>query len=191
MGISFFKSPESVNPDSINGIPFRPIVELYKAIGLADADEIIYLDIMDGYIKTAQLPVHQRLKAAKAIDARLESTSQIHILLHAIMPALARVNTIDLRNIAQLRTARIALAIERYRLAAGSLPDTLADLVPAYLDAVPTDPFDGNELRYKRLEPGFVVYSIGEDLSDEGGKEKPPRRTKESPNWDVTFIVER
>ena len=191
MGISFFKSPESVNPDSINGIPFRPIVELYKAIGLADADEIIYLDIMDGYIKTAQLPVHQRMEAAKAIDARLESTSQIHILLHAIMPALARVNTIDLRNIAQLRTARIALAIERYRLAAGSLPDTLADLVPAYLDAVPTDPFDGNELRYKKLETGFVVYSIGEDLSDEGGKEKPSRRTKESPNWDVTFIVER
>jgi hypothetical protein len=191
MGLSFFKSPESMNPDSIEGIPVRPILELYKALGLADADAIIYLDIMDGYIKVAQLPHHKRQEAVKVIDARLQSTSQIHILLHAIMPALARVNTIDLRNIAQLRTARIALAIERYRLAAGSLPDTLADLVPAYLDAVPTDPFDGNELRYKRLEPGFVVYSIGEDLSDDDGKEKPPRRTKESPNWDVTFIVER
>ena len=190
-GLSFFKAPESMNPDSIDGIPFRPILELYKAIGLADADAIIYLDLMDGYIKTAQLPAHQRLKAVNAIDTRLQSTSQIHILLHAIMPALSRITMIDLRNIAQLRTARLALAIERYRLAAGKLPDALTDLVPAYLDAIPTDPFDDNELRYKKLEAGFVVYSIGEDLRDDGGKERQPRRTTESPTWDVTFIVER
>ena len=190
-GISFFKEPGSVNPDIINGIPFHPILELYKAVGLADADAIIYLDIMDGYIKSAQLPPHRRQEAVKAIDARLQSTSQVHILLHIIMPALSRITTIELRTIAYLRTARTALAVLRYRLAAGRLPDALTDLVPAYLDAVPTDPFDGNETRYKKLGAGFVVYSIGEDLSDDGGKEKPPRRTKESPNWDVTFIVER
>jgi hypothetical protein len=66
----------------------------------------------------------------------------------------------------------------------------LADLVPDYLDAVPRDPFSGNDLRYKKLEPGFVVYSVGEDLSDDDGKEME-LRTRESPNWDVTFIVER
>jgi hypothetical protein len=191
MGISFFKAPGSMNPDSFDGIPVRPILELYKAVGLADADEIIYLDLMEGYIKSDQLPFHKRQDAVKAINARLESTSKIHILLYTFMPSLLRITTIELRNIAQMRTARVALAIERYRLAAGKLPDALTDLVPAYLDAVPTDPFDGKEMRYKKLEAGFVVYSIGEDLSDDGGKEKPPRRTKESPNWDVTFIVER
>jgi len=191
MGLSFFEAPESMNPDSIDGIPVRPILELYKAVCLADADAIIYLDIMDGYIKATRLPPHKRQEVLKAIDTRLQSTSQIHILLHTIMPGLSRITSIELRTIAYLRTARTALAVQRYRLAAGKLPDALADFVPAYLDAVPTDPFDGNELRYKKLEPGFVVYSIGEDLSDDGGKEKPPRRTKESPNWDVTFIVER
>lgn len=190
-GISFFKAPGSVDPDLIGGIPFRPILALYKAIGMADADAIIYLDLMDEYIKIARLPLHQRQEAAKAVDARFQSTSKVHVLLYVIMPALSRITSIDTRNIAQLYTARAGLAIERYRLTAGKLPDALTDLVPAYLDAVPTDPFDGNELRYKKLEAGFVVYSIGEDLSDDGGKEKPPRRTKESPNWDVTFIVER
>jgi hypothetical protein len=190
MGISFFKAPGSVNPDLINGIPFRPILELYKVVGLADADANIYLDLMDGYIKIAQLPPDKRLKAAEAIDARLQSISQVHLLLHTMMPALLRITNIDIRNIAQLRTARVGLAIERYRLAAGRLPDTLADLVPAYLDTVPTDPFDGNDLRYKKLKVGFIVYSIGEDQIDDGGKEKE-QRTKESPNWDVTFIVKR
>jgi len=191
MGLSFFKSPESMNPDIIDGIPVRPILELYKALGLVDADAIIYLDLMDGYIKSTKLPLHKRQEAVKAIDTRLHSTSQIHILLHAIMPALSRISTIELRTIAQLRTARVALSIERYRLAAGKLPDALIDLVPAYLEAVPTDPFDGKEMRYRKLDTGFLVYSIGEDLSNDGGKEKPPRRTNESPTWDVTFIVER
>jgi hypothetical protein len=103
------------------------------------------------------------------------------------MPALSRITTIDTRNIAQLLTARVGLAIERYRLAAGKLPDGLSELVPAYLESVPKDPFDGNEMRYRKLETGFVVYSICEDLSNDGGKEK----TKESSNWDLTFIVER
>ncbi|UCE46244.1 MAG: hypothetical protein JSW47_11535, partial [Phycisphaerales bacterium] len=86
-----------------------------------------------------------------------------------------------------------ALAIQRYRLATARLPGRLADLVPAYLDAVPRDPFDGNELRYKKLDPGFVVYSIGDDLSDDGGKEKPSKtmRDGKAVKWDVTFIVER
>jgi hypothetical protein len=190
-GISFFKAPESLTPGIIDGIPARSILELYKAIGMADAGAIIYLDLMEEYIKSAQLPLHQRHEAAKAVDDSFQSTSGVYVLLCIIMPDLARITTYDTRNIARLRTARVALAIERYRLAAGSLPDALTDLVPAYLDAVPRDPFDGNELRYKKLETGFVVYSIGEDLSDDNGKEKPPRRTKESPNWDVTFIVER
>jgi len=190
-GISFFMAPGSVDPALVGSIPFRPVLAFYKAIGMADSDAIIYLDLMDEYFKIAQLPLHQRQDAAKAVDARFQSTSKVHVLLYVMMPALSRITNIDIRNIAQLQTARVALAIERYRLAAEKLPDTLADLVPDYLDSVPKDPFDGNELRYKRLEVGFVVYSIGEDLSDDSGKEKPPRRTKESPNWDVTFIVER
>ena len=190
-GLDFFMAPEFVKTNIVKGKPSRPILELYKAVGLLDSDTIIYLDIMDEYIKSTQLPMYRRQEAIKAIDARLQSISQAHVLLHLIIPALSRVAILDLRSIAQLRNARVALAIERYRLAAGKLPDALADLVPDYLDSVPEDPFDGDELRYRKLEVGFVVYSIGEDLSDDGGREKPPRKAKESPNWDVTFIVAR
>jgi len=190
-GISFFKAPESINPDLINGIPFHPVLALYKAIGMAESDAIIYLDLMEGYIKSARLPLDKRQEAVKAIDTKLQSTSKVHILLHVLMPALSRITTIDLRNIAQLRTARVALAIEQYRHAAGGLPNSLTDLTPVYFDTIPKDPFDGNELRYKKLENSFVVYSIGEDLSDDGGKERERSSTKEASNWDVTFIVER
>jgi len=63
--------------------------------------------------------------------------------------------------------------------------------MPTYLDAVPKDPFDGKELRYKKLETGFVVYSIGKDGNDDGGKERPRKRTGPDAPVDVTFIVQR
>lgn len=186
-GLSFFIDSDSVNPDLIDGIPSHPVLELYKVAGMVDADAIIYLDLMGEYIKNSQLPLHKRQEAVKAIDTRFVSTSKVHILLYAMMPPLSRITTLEVRTIGRLRTARTALAIERYRLAADKLPDALEDLVPDYLDSVPRDPFDGNELRYKKLEHGFIVYSIGEDLIDDGGKEI----TGESKNWNVTFIVER
>ncbi|TKJ33953.1 MAG: hypothetical protein CEE38_19100 [Planctomycetes bacterium B3_Pla] len=194
-GISVFRAPGSVGSNILGGgVPLKPALALYRAAGMADADAVIYLDLMDGYLKAARLPLHQRREAVKAVEAKLQATSKAHILLHMIMPALSRVTTIEMRAIAHLRTAQVALAIQRYRLAAGALPDKLADLVPAYIKTVPKDPFDGNELRYRKLDTGgFVVYSVGEDLSDDDGKEKPPRRPRgqKLPNWDVTFIVER
>ena len=194
MGISFFRAPESVGFSSNGGAALaRPLLAIYRALGLADADAAIYLDLMDGYLKAAQLPTHERLEAINAVDARLQATSKVHVMLHSIMPALSRVTTIETRALAHLRAAQVALAIQRYRLAADRFPDKLVDLVPAYLETVPKDPFDGNELRYKKLEPGFVIYSIGEDLSDDGGKEKPSKTVRggKPVKWDVTFIVER
>jgi hypothetical protein len=188
IGIDFFNNPGIINPSNVR---INPFFSLYKAVGMAEADAVIYLDLMDGYMKCTRLPLHERQKAADAVVAKSHSVSKAHLLLHTIMPSLSGVITQDLRTIAHLRVGDAALAVQRYHLKAGKLPDKLADLVPMYLESVPKDPFDGNDLRYKELEVGFEVYSIGPDLSDDGGKEKPPRKTKESPNWDVTFIVER
>ena len=194
MGLDFFTAPETIGPGTFEGMPARPILMLCRAVGLVDMDAVIYLDLMNDYLEANRLPYSQRQEAVDAVTDELESTSQIHIFVRSLMSALSRVTTIELRAIAHLRTARVGLAIQRYRLAAGALPDTLSDLVPAYLDAVPNDPFDGNQLRYERRGAGFVIYSVGEDLSDDGGIERPPRnkrRGQHRPNWDVTFIVER
>ena len=193
MGISFFKEPEPVGPGPVGSMPATPILSLYRATGLVDKSALIYLDMMEGCIEAARLPPHQRQKAIDAAQAKLATTSKIHVLLHMLAPGFSRVTTLDIRSIAQLRTARVGLAIQRYHLATSKLPDALADLAPIYLDAVPKDPFDGNDLRYRKLETGFVVYSIGEDGSDDDGKERPPKQQtgSEPANYDVTFVVER
>jgi hypothetical protein len=51
---------------------------------------------------------------------------------------------------------------------------------------VPLDPWDGKPLRYKKLDKGYVIYSVGSDRKDDGGSADPERGFK-----DITFRVAR
>jgi hypothetical protein len=74
----------------------------------------------------------------------------------------------------RLRSTILCLALERYRQKRGRWPDSLTDLVPEQLAAIPADPFDGEALRYALLPDGVFVYSLlhpsavaqGADLAD-------------------------
>lgn len=169
------------------------LIGLCKVVGLANMDALLYIDFMTKYMAVTQLEPHHRMEASKAIEADFEKISKIHILLHIFRPTFSRIIELDLTCAALMQTARVGIAVERYRLATGNLPDTIDDIVPTYLDAVPKDPFDGKNLRYKKLDIGFVVYSIGEDENDDGGKEmmSSQKRKNESYTYDITFIVQR
>lgn len=71
----------------------------------------------------------------------------------------------------ELAAIRLVVACRRYEIDHGELPPALDALVSDYLDAVPSDPFDGKPFRYDRERA--VVYSIGADLIDGGGSQRP------------------
>jgi hypothetical protein len=101
---------------------------------------------------------------------------------------MSRTLRLDAETRAKLQVTRVALEIERWRLAhGGRAPDSLAELVPDFAPSMPLDPFDNNPLRYKKLARGFLVYSIGADFTDDGGKE----RKADEAHYDITFRVER
>lgn len=188
--LDMFRDPARVDQSLIGG-PRIPGVLLmaFKATGLSDKAGIQYLDFTDEFLQAMELPERERTAAVKAIEKKLEEARGIQMMmLRMFAPAYTHLVDLDLRSVAHFRAARAGLAVERYRLAAGKRPGTLGELVGEYLDVVPKDPFDGAELRYIRLEEGFVVYSIGEDGSDDGGAEKN-KGNKDS--WDITFTVER
>jgi len=62
---------------------------------------------------------------------------------------------------------RTVIAIRRYRLAHGKLPENLEILVPQYLKKLPVDYFDGSVLKYSKEDSW--LYSIGINLKDDGG----------------------
>ncbi len=89
-------------------------------------------------------------------------------------------------SVAHYEAVTTLVALRRHGLDLGRLPDTLADLDTTYLKVVPSDPFDGDELRYSKNRK--VVYSTGADRVDSGGK---PGRTgfsnRDEPTLEITF----
>lgn len=72
------------------------------------------------------------------------------------------------QNMANL--ARVAIALERDRLAGGGYPDSLATLSPQFIETVPHDVVNGQPLNYRRTGDGqFVLYSVGWNERDDGG----------------------
>jgi Tfp pilus assembly protein PilE len=108
-----------------------------------------------------------------------------------LLSAYSKVVLRDTSNEALCATTETALAVERFRLAQNRLPESLTELAPEFLDQVPQDPFNGSEIRYKLLNPGYAVYSVGEDGIDDAGREPPPRKkSTDKSTYDITFIVD-
>ena len=138
-------------------------------IGLGDLDMLYYLRINDRIMEAVNTPYPACLRID--YDAWWEELPQV-LAWRTLnyLGGLSGVPRARGRHIAEIRCARTALAIERHRIGHGVLPPDLATLVPEYMQQVPIDPMDGNPLRYRRLERGYVVYSIGRDFKDDGGK---------------------
>lgn len=94
----------------------------------------------------------------------------LHPFTNILWPSLSRSVVLGCRTVAAARAARTAVAAELYRLAEGVFPQSLADLVPTYLDAVPVDPFTGSPLLTVRTDSEFVIYSVSDDGRDDGGQ---------------------
>jgi hypothetical protein len=67
-----------------------------------------------------------------------------------------------------------AIALKLHHLRSGKYPEELKDLVPKFIEKVPTDFMDGKQLRYQlRPDGSFLLYSVGEDGIDNGGDATP------------------
>ena len=75
------------------------------------------------------------------------------------------------RALARDRVLLLQLALRAHQLERGAPPPNLQALVPAYLKAVPADPFGAGEpLRYRTDGASYTLWSIGSDGVDDGGK---------------------
>jgi hypothetical protein len=168
-------------------------VALYKLSGISDKDMLLYLDIVDDAIKTARLPQAEQQKAANKLGLKVEAVSKNRTMLSMIMHDFYRLILRSLTATTRCHIASAALAVERFRLAKGTLPESLDEIVPQYLASVPVDPFNEKPVKYKKLPKGFIIYSVGENGIDDGGKEesKDTGRNDKDSVCDVTFIIER
>jgi hypothetical protein len=105
--------------------------------------------------------------ALNPVMAVLRGNAIGEMIYRLLMPALRNVHRLKCQTNVELAATRTLLAMKAYKLDKGRLPETLEQLVPEYLEAVPIDDFDGKPLRYNAAKK--IIYSVGEDLRDDGG----------------------
>jgi hypothetical protein len=180
------------NPEE-DAAQHREDARQWRAWGVQTADKRLALECYDRAIQLAAEGTPRAIQATERLFREADQRAQRFPPLMVDWFMLARQEHVACRFASlegRRRSALTALAIERYRLThQGLRPQTLDLLTPSLLPKVPSDPFDGQPLRYRRLLRGYVVYSVGDDLKDNGGLEAPTRFSKGA--YDRTFTVER
>lgn len=111
---------------------------------------------------------------AKKIEFEVEAIeiTRYSALAQLLLASIQRSSTV-LRGAklqADLDEARLACALERYRMVSGQFPETIDALVPKFVPKLPTDVITGGPLKYRREADGrFVLYSVGLNGKDDGG----------------------
>jgi hypothetical protein len=162
-------------------------------VGFYEADFRYFLATMDTNIALASLLPPRNLPAVARLARAAETALQrCHIMSGMLLSALPAAVTTQVAEVAHHRLATTALAVKQFRNQHGSPPQALAELAPTPLAAVPEDPFTGAELKYRRTDRGYLIYSVGPDLKDDGGLEESERKhSPDGKSYDLTFIVER
>ena len=158
------------------------VLPLYRVFLMND-DLNGYKTVMDRQQSLAAKPFLSTKDAWDEVD-REESLGRQGIVTQIVATNGAAFAKAAARGDSWLRVTRLALAACRYRAAKDKLPEKPEDVVPEYLPAVPSDPFDGKPLKWKRIDGGgLVIYSIGPDMTDDGGKPYDEQRQ----TGDLTF----
>lgn len=101
-----------------------------------------------------------------------QKRSPRNYLAKIITPALTSVNQRGFEMAASLDLALVACAVERFQIREGKYPEKLADLVPSFLTAIPSDRMGkgGDRIRYHRIGNRYRLYSVGGNGTDEGAR---------------------
>ncbi len=134
---------------------------------------------MKAQVDAFALPWPASNTAIESLAKRTKSVPTYRgLMTKMLMPVFSRAAWSREKTAASLGDARIALALALYKLHHGAYPDSLAQLEQAGFK-LPVDPFGEKPFRYRREGAGFIVYSIGSDMEDQGGL--PPAWDLRSP----------
>jgi hypothetical protein len=169
---------EADEPDN----PWLQYLRGLRAVSFLDRDRSSTWQLFQTFLRKRRLPAwsvhvsHFRAQTAY-IEALKQPEPERSAQVTALKSKYPGINDQEhafRRDRAFLRCVIAALAAERYRQEKGHWPESVAELVSAGLIRTGMeDPFDGQPLRLKRSANGLVIYTVGDDRTDNGGRLRP------------------
>ena len=151
-------------------------------------DQLAYLEYMGQQIETTKLPYRE---GEEQLDALRRALSRLPTyqawVTKMLFPVFARASGRREYAVAEIDLCRVVLTLKAYKYEQGAYPDSLGHLQQTLDWELPADPFSGKDFLYQRQGEGFKLYSIGQDLEDDGGI--APKEPPENLAWDEADIV--
>lgn len=130
---------------------------------------------------------YPELRAAD-YHAKEAQRAQSNPIAGVFLPSLSRVTVLQTRSEASRRATQLSYAVQLFKARNGRWPASLDELPPEHRDAVRTDPFTDQDLRYRVDGNGFTIYSAAENGTDDGGIHNPGgHATTDNPSDDYVF----
>jgi hypothetical protein len=126
---------------------------------------------LDGFDRTGRTVRPRAIdEANRNVQATMEETSAYTFVAAEVMANTVRATITMSRNEDLARMGVLACALERHKIAKGSYPNELKELIPKFVAELPRDVINGQPFRY-RLKPdgNYLLYSVGWDERDDGG----------------------
>jgi len=139
-------------------------------------DAMLFLQFMEGMIAAVDEPWPEVRRHFREADQQVRIRASgfpgnlRYTLTALFLPSFDSSVVVFARAEAARLVLDAAIAAELFRRDNGDFAENLQQLVPAYLPALPVDPFDWQPLRYRKTGEATTIYSIGEDECDDGGK---------------------
>ncbi len=150
--------------------------------------KLLFAELYRGMIRNAEQGHYGLVRHAEKMPMNLSVVFQNNaigkILSNVVSISFDGLYKRKFQETFSVKATQSLLALKAYEQDRGVLPNSLEELVPAYLPEVPQDPFDGKQMRY--VPERRIIYSTGEDLVDDGGD-------IDEENWqggkDIGFMV--
>lgn len=82
---------------------------------------------------------------------------------------------------------QMLLALQAYKARHGAYPASVEELKTKLGWKLPKDPFSEKDFVYKRRDKGFILYSVGPDMKDDGGQAIPGDRVRLDSKGDIVL----
>lgn len=130
--------------------------------------------LYDLMIADSTIPPHARPNPPASFRF-VEDLSPRYALIKTLAPAVSKALEYESMHITDVAGIKALIALELYKDRHGRYPESLAGLVPEWLDALPRDEFNPAGLAYHLKDPtgpassAYLLYSFGPDLADNDG----------------------
>ena len=136
--------------------------------GYLKTDQANAIEIFLSILRETEMPPAE--VTARWEERNMALSESPWVLSRMLVPALGGAVTQAERARTRMLATGLAVAALRSKNQTGRWPETPGELTGDFIDRLPSDPVTGDPFVFAVLDDGLIIYSVGENGFDDGGK---------------------